>query len=78
MLTFLCFISIIHGWSNILQGLARRAVSFSRLWHASAHNSGLRGDTEAHQHEMKYLKPSLHLIPSSGSSFSSGIGCRTM
>ena len=31
MLTFLFFISIIHGWSSILHGLARRAVSFSRL-----------------------------------------------
>lgn len=34
--------------------------------------------TVTYQHSMKYLKLSLHLIPFSGSSFSFGIGCRTI
>ena len=34
--------------------------------------------SSTYQHAMKYFMLSLHLIPSSGSSFNSGIGCLTM
>jgi hypothetical protein len=36
MLTFLAFISSIHGCSSMRQGVARRGQSFSRLLHVSA------------------------------------------
>lgn len=86
MLTFLFFISMIHGWSSMRHGLALRAVSFSKL-HTYSQQPSSSSNSAAdpshkglctHQHAMKYLKFSLHLMPSSGSSFNSGIGCLTM
>lgn len=77
MLTRLARISIIHGCSSIRHGEARRDGSFSRLEFVSGCFS-LRDRRWTYQHSMKYLKLSLHLMPASGSSFSFGIGCRTI
>jgi hypothetical protein len=76
MLTFLDFISTIQGCSSIRQGVALRGHSFSRLCKVS--RAVLSNEEGTYQHSMKYLKFSDHLMPASGSSFSVGIGCRTM
>lgn len=49
MLTFLLFISTIHGCSSMRHGVARRAGSFSRLWlcvSAFSRSSGRIGNLE--------------------------------
>lgn len=63
MLTFLFFISIIHGWSSILHGLARRAVSFSRLHsfisakHKATTGGGRPQDSPASHKVLKVVTP---------------------
>lgn len=77
MLTFLDFISTIQGCSSMRHGVARRGHSFSKLHKISDHLLNQKHRV-THQHSIKYLKFSDHLMLFSGSSLSFGIGCRTM
>jgi hypothetical protein len=80
MFTRLPFISTIQGCSSMRQGVARRSACFSRLHVQSQHiNPNVKESKEStYQHSIKYLKFSLHLMPSAGSSLSLGIGWRTI